>query len=444
MLGISTQSFNSKPDGKTLLKVSFTQQDLSISEIVEFIRRGHIFTSVFKNTPQEYHIWHKRDENFDFSQCIALDFDGDIDAPLNCLVDSLSAPPTIAFTTFSHQKVGKGNRYRLIYLFDEPITTADEYHHIYDAICKENGISLTDNCGRSVSQMFYGSNEECEIIRTDEIYSSEYFAHIPMSEVIQETSERKERKHHFSQDSVSPNSTSHDSHFLEDFRHLPLNEILQKYFDIFPFFECTILPPTDVDSPVIKLPEDFISIKRRILKRFTYEPNGEMKCYISVRRIKNGERRRRKLFLNALLRRKMRENISFDHLLYCLIYELYHYYDNSDKSDLITKKDLYNICNNAMHVDLTKYADFFYNGRDGRKMMANPDYCNKYHVSKRSAINEGRRKLSDDIFLKYYDKDKTIADNVKILEEHGIKISLRTFKNVMKRNGITKNNKKKD
>ena len=68
----------------------------------------------------------------------------------------------------------------------------------------------------------------------------------------------------------------------------------------------------------------------------------------------------------------MLPELTHEYLLIMLVYELYFYIDNTD--DKITKKDLFEICNNAIKADLDKLADnercrFRYFRKDFKKIQ---------------------------------------------------------------------------
>ena len=52
---------------------------------------------------------------------IMIDLDGEVELELNELIENLKFKPSIAYTTFSHLIENKGNRYRLLYLFENEI-----------------------------------------------------------------------------------------------------------------------------------------------------------------------------------------------------------------------------------------------------------------------------------------------------------------------------------
>ena len=131
MLTISTNGYISKPSSDEIKKISYIRRDVNIDEIVSHIKEGYVFSANFN---EDYTTTitqsDRRYENFISTPMVMFDLDRGIDCSLNELIDRLEYKPTIAYTTFSHQQDGKGNRYRLLYLFQEPIEDNDMYKGI--------------------------------------------------------------------------------------------------------------------------------------------------------------------------------------------------------------------------------------------------------------------------------------------------------------------------
>lgn len=73
--------------------------------------------------------------------------------------------PTYIYTTFSHQKPGKGNRFRVVYVFDNPITNSNLFQSISrfynEEISKLFNIE-PDTCNDKVNQCCYGTNKDAQ------------------------------------------------------------------------------------------------------------------------------------------------------------------------------------------------------------------------------------------------------------------------------------------
>lgn len=116
MFSISTQGFEQKPNESETKKITFNKRDVTLDELKEYICSGHSITAIYRNCRYPMDIGQKRNINFCFTNMVMLDCDEDVNCDLQTFVDSLAITPTIAYTTFSHQQEGYGNRYRLLYI----------------------------------------------------------------------------------------------------------------------------------------------------------------------------------------------------------------------------------------------------------------------------------------------------------------------------------------
>ena len=229
-----------------------------------------------------------------------------------------------------------------------------------------------------------------------------------------------------------------DIEFINDFWNMKYIELLEKYKDVYYIFESTPLDFSNDDVPYVLLPQNYIEIKRYWLNEKVYNEDGDIIGNTSkIRKIKDGNQRKKKLFLNGILRRLMIQDLSFEHLLTNLVYELYYFIENS--KDKIEKKDLFNIAKNVIESDLTKYNNL--TKEDKREFIVNPYYCTKYNVSKKVARNIAKKELNYQRIGELYDCTLTDKQNLEVFKEYGVEISLRTLKNFRKDNNIIKNKK---
>ena len=158
-------------------------------------------------------------------------------------------------------------------------------------------------------------------------------------------------------------------------------------------------------------------------------------------KIKDGEGRRRKLFINGIIRRLINPNITFDNLLYNLLYELVNYVSNYDADNVIGKKEIYNIAQDVMKKDMANYE----NMRGSHKLfMVNPNFCIKHNLTKNEVKSMAAKMIRYNRIGELYDCSKTDMENVIVMKENGVeRISVSTLKRWRKDYGITKYKKKK-
>lgn len=222
---------------------------------------------------------------------------------------------------------------------------------------------------------------------------------------------------------------------------MPYQEIIDKYKDVYPFFEHTPLPAVSDDCPYILLPKDYIQIKRYWLcQRVKDEYGDERWRYVKIRKIKDGEQRRKKLYLNGILRRKMIPNIVFEHLLHCLTFELWYYYENSGRNckNIITKHELAIIAADVMRANVDDYT---FEQKDRRQFIVNDAYCQKHNVSRKEARNLAKKLITYERIGMMYDATQTDKVNIEIFQHNGLDISLKTLQRFRNDMGINKYNK---
>lgn len=442
MFTTSLTGFSEKPSKNQIKLIKLQSKDLSLDELEQHIREGYAL-SAFYSSSYPMKLKQKTYENFSFSSFIMFDLDDDIPYDLSTLVDSLAIQPTMAYTTFSHQQEGKGNRYRLLYIFDDPINSIPEFKALYAYICNECKLRINDNCGNRAVQLCFGSKPDCELIRTDHILN---LKHIKEKEEFNEILKRisGHQEYNKKEDNTlcsycPPDIIIKDSEYIEDYNNLSDLELFEKYDSKYPDFESNMpLPIVDEDVPIIKIPKDYFRIKRALRPEPKILKDGSCDGLILVpRKWKDGEGRRRKLFFNGILRRFMKEEISYEYLLHCLRKELFHYYFNHE--DTINKEELKGIAERIMKTDLQSdiYLNFL---SDCKKCMptyrVNKAYCIKYGKDARSVSAQYR---ADDRFEKMkevFDPLSTDEINRKIFEEHELGKSKKTVQRFRKKFGI--------
>ncbi len=225
---ISTQGFKDKPK---IPGITYDKMNIELNGLEKYIRNGYVLSANF-NTDYPITQRNRTLSNFQSIPYVMIDMDDDIDYELEVLVDSLSITPTIAYSTFSHGI--KGNRYRLLYFFDKPITSIITYKHIYSFICGDCNLNLKDGCGSNPVQACIGSKEDCEYYYTGEIYNHEdfYKEYLQYQEIIdnnynisgQKDSILEERKSNIQftcpvDISEEDKSNLYDRDFLTDYRN---------------------------------------------------------------------------------------------------------------------------------------------------------------------------------------------------------------------------------
>lgn len=437
-VSVSNYNFKTKSETEKLAKkLVFTPTKLDLSEITDLINNGYVLTHIFQPDFElkPFSTYEKSVENFVHAQFVTIDIDGIEEYnTLSSLLSSIDLTPSLAYTTLSHQTtteegIYKGNRYRLIYVFDNLIQSAGQYKLLYDCIINYLSSKIEnlvcDSHMRNPSQMAYGSTSDNrdnkEVYNNNVIYSFTDF--INFKPVYQSARTKKEKQYVNSFEKLDEALyTVKDENFIKDFGSKLGNETLvSKYSDKYIVHEHTPLPEVDENQKFIFLPENYIEIRRED-ERVYNKATKKWKKTGNVRKYRNGEGRKTKLFINALIRRYMLPSITLDHLLYCLMYELDNYYINIPGNDYITRDKVMNIAKNAFLIDFKgeNVANWFKkNNKNKRKYIVNKEYATKNDTTVQYLTNTGKKEKNDNIVAKYFDINLSIKENLKVLKENG-------------------------
>lgn len=445
-------NYNVKPTSEEIKHMHFALCKTNVNEFVDKISKGYAYCAVYNN--DEFGISLKKDSNFAYTQVISVDIDKTT-ISLNEALKTLKTTPTIAYNTFSNG-INDLYCYRLVYLFEKPIDSiknAKLYTLALNKIVGEELNIKTDSNASKVSQYFNGTNDinvfvsgcvyELNDFNLDGIKEDKMKV---SSKCIQEENNNIGLSDTFVKDNMKVQSKyiqeennnigltctfENDTTLIKDYWKLKLTEFLYKYDPIMPNTQNSKLEIPSEDEPFIDIPSDY-----REIKRYWYlltDDKGHKLDYI--RKIKDGEGRRKKLFLNGIIRRLINPQITFENMLHNIVWEFITYMVNDGNK--ITKTILWNIVKDVMNADLTRYATL---GTTSRKWMVNPYFSTKYGMSKREVINKFKHNKKQYIG-EFYDCSLSDKENIEKMKEYGFEISLITLKRWRKENNITKYNK---
>ena len=143
-----------------------------------------------------------------------------------------------------------------------------------------------------------------------------------------------------------------------------------------------------------------------------------------------------------MIRRLITEHLNQTELLYDLCYEMEYYIDNTNTAHPITKRDLLSIVGSVMEADLDTFR---LNYKRPRERMVNRRYAERHEMTKRAVANkanaERHRVRKEELYVRIgelYDCSLGNKENLAILAEYGIDISIDTLKRFKKENGLTR------
>ena len=428
--------------------ITYQKQFIRLSDIRNYIADNYAFCGVFNKDSFSVREKIKTENNWLQTNIICVDLD-DRKLTYNdfmALIQDSGVCPNIAYRTANDGI--KGNRYRLIYALDDAITNSKLYGEIYWGIIRKieeiTNEKNTDNCCQSVAQQICGTIHTNDIYYNDLYYDVKYFKEMfGISTLnISDLYERQRNKDNRTKKvSVRKSFVSFDfsqynlmyDKFANDFNTLSFTDIVKKYNGKYFNYECTQLPLVSEDSAYIDIPSNYCEIKRYCYLEENALNNN--KCS-QIRKIKDGQQRRKKLYINAIIRHLIFNEISFDNLLYNLVFELYNYMINDGNQ--ISKSDLFQICKRAFNADLSlpKYQKYIIGNKE-KKYIVNPSYCIKFNVSKNAAKNIAEKQRNYNIIGEYYDLNLKDKENLQIMKENGVKVSIATLKRWKDENGLT-------
>ena len=444
-VSISDQAFDHKPIDNEIKYLRFTKQTVGVDDFLNYMLEGRCYTGIYSY--DTIGMKQKNNDNFRYSYLVTVDVDHSKET-MNQMIDRLEYKPTCAYTSCRDGLEGE-SRFRLVYCFDERIEGKEEYWNFVYTVLAANGLTfdgkIIDNKSREAIQYFNGNGTETfDFAESDIIYCKKDFNlyYKDYCKSFNTTGNNKSINKNYiynPTNNIHLNDTFENEEFENDYWNMEIEEILSKYIDVYPNLEHTPLEIPDDDTPYIIYPTDYIEIRRTCKV-------GKEKKYIRVNncrplKIKDGQGRRRTLFWNGIIRRLINPEITFDNLIYNLLFELYHYISNYNAENVIGRKEIHQIAVDVMKQDMTKYEHL--RGTD-KKFMVNPNYCIKHNLTKNKVKSMAAKLIRYNQIGELYDCSKTVRENVTIMKANGLeRISEPTLKRWMKDNGIAKYKKNK-
>ena len=440
-ISISTKAYSDK----NLIKwnsVEYQRQSITVEEFALLIKEGYCFCHSFKTNGILFGLSEKKDANFLSADMVFVDID-DSDIVMNDYVGRLSKKPTLYYTTPNNhtEKSNYKYRFRLCYLFCLPIYTVETYHSLYDGIAESirkdiQDVEIKDNCGRTPSQQFSGNAKaECELYVTDNVFSHSDFPY--QSNNVSFSSSLSISNGNLSKSAKKDDDTVigvkdliiADKSFISDINTLSPYDLIDKYRTKYRYFTHTELHFQDGYALI---PSDYQEIYRQTYMDSFIKNNGDEIKFSAVKKLRDGDNRRKKLYIAGLIMKNILPNITFENLLYNLICERTYYYDNSDR--VLSNKVLANIARNVVNIPLEKIQ--LQSKRKKRKFCVDKSYCVMLGISPNAMKNKVRKMLKDEEIGNAYDCSLSVAENLAAFKEMDISVGKSKLYQWCKENGI--------
>ncbi len=413
-ISISDRCYNHKPTPEDYKSMSFHVENLNSDELIEKIKSGHSICHVFKDN-------RRIKRNFMHTNAVFIDVD-DYPQQMESFLDGCELKPSIAYTTISDGKNGL-HRFRLIYLLDEQIASVDEYKYMYDIFIKKIGLEETkDNCGSVATQLMNGnSSDKIRVLCSYLIYeknpflqnchSEIYYNHPPLQYISDRQFCKKDLEDdNFNEDELLIIQNLDDSvtTFLQKYAHTSIiNETMLEY---------------NTDGYAL-FPEAYYKLNIRI------DWTG---IKPKIRKYKDGEGRRKKLYIDTLIMRAIKPNASFLELLYNLVLRRKYFYDNSDR--VLTNNILIEDVRSVLKMEIEDV--YALNPSKHGAFKTDADYCIGHGIPRKKHAIIVRKWLNHQSIREWYDTSMSINDNYKYAKANDIKVCLNTLKDFCSENEI--------
>ena len=500
---LSTRPYDRNKDARNTSKLTWEEKQGTVRDLADAIKKGFAFCATFNHQGCTFGMSAKKQANLKSTNFIVFDLDAVRFTAGEFYGKTIATEltPSIIYTTANdgHFKDGKDetycNRYRVIYVVDEPLSNQADYEEIHQALKRDiaNYVGddniFNDNSDKDVAHFFAGC-ADTEMYCSNRIVSlsmlaDKYNVVLSGANAVDECNDNGYRiqcnDNHFSNDKATAYSTEickdnfvdgekvksdncvdikkKRKYYTTQMSKMSLfaefkNEYIstQKNYNRLQFEYISVLPllpeETTVEFDEGKLykevDEDHIRILRKRHKVVKQGKNGnDIETWENVK-YKDGQRRREKLYLYLQMVKAITPSATSDQLLWQAVNFIIEQVDNT--KDPITKDEVIKIVDNVMSRQWTPSAKS--KKKYGKRVCTNKELAREMGIKMRyaglAAVHEWRsdKKIEKwEMISQYYDPLKTDKCNAKIMQDAGIEITLRNLRQWKKENGLT--NKRK-
>lgn len=401
-------------------QLRFRKQTFNTFVLLKSITRGYSFAPIMNDYTKSLSM-----ANIKETSIIGIDID-ETKYKFNEYIERLKIKPTLAYTTFSN--TDEKNRFRLIYVFDKPITEQTEFENTYRKIAyqaeQDTNEKIKDNCGKCFNRLFNGTNENALTYKSDIIYSREDFNNIKVA------------------NTTIPTKTQHKANpeqikVCKNKEVIPQNiiDLLNQYND---YDELFLYLTKDLHNKVITESEVYynnegwadLTPQHIELKVIFDKTTKKPKVY------NDGEHRKHLLYVRLQYRKAIKPNITMEELLTNALFDIKHFINNSDGE--FHKQRVLDIVKSVFYDDCNVKSI-----ENKKTFKIDKNYCAKHGITPNQYKMVVRRKKNDESIGQWYDISKSLTENLNYAKENNIKIGKTKLYEWVKENGIdTKGNDK--
>ena len=429
-LSISKKSYKVKPTKKEISMMVFEPSTISLSLFAELIRNGYNYCHIYNTSASYFNTWEKTNENFNSTNIIILDID-DTNKPFEEYIGNLTYIPTISYTTLSNNDSKQIYKYRVVYVFEQSITSELQFHQIYDVLSHQAEV---DNQGtrcdfhlRAVAQYVNGSYG-CRMINDfSKIYNISNFVNTTnnvfinsINIICDDKKQQNKRKY----------KTKINKPFLNDYYSLEPLKFLYKYKSQYNIIENNDEILDYIDG-VAEIKDEYIELYRKFRFDTIESSNGLSKLITRTTKIKDGQGRRNILYKNGLIKKAIKPSITIEEMIYNLVYERQYYIDNTD--NVVNNETLLEIAVNAFNSEV-KIKTY-----NKRKHKVNKEWCTANGLTPKQYYQMWKKEQNYKLIDTWYNTEISLKENYQIASDSDIKISMKTLYRYTKDRGISTN-----
>lgn len=437
-------------------QMAFVETTLTTDEFMNLALTGHSFSGLYDLSPgivykDEYghkikafytqkndyrkgamKIQFKKNEYFKSSQVVYVDVDETRFGSIDDYVSTLTKKPTCVYTTFSdglEKHAGKGDvsrRFRLVYVFDSQLKS-EQWVAVSKAISgmvMEDTQEEVDCCSSRMTQHMNGScgSEYYVSYTIYNIFDFPFFQYLPQNQPQQNL-----------QDSIESCTSGSEEYRLDDMmvkdmETLGYKEFMKKYSRLYKYFY-----RTEKDTW-----ESFAGVD------YQETDPDYLQLWFYPEKLKDGDGRRQTIANRAFQLRIINPEADINTILFNLYIFREKYIDNSD--GVVSIKVLVNRAKLVFEK-----SDIERNLQEQKKWISGchenrPRFITKTKMYKevpQSIINHITKILNQREISKYYDKTKTVKENLEVMKKNGVKVEKTTLYNYLDENGIDYKRKNK-
>ncbi|MBR4967370.1 MAG: hypothetical protein IKW83_08250 [Muribaculaceae bacterium] len=498
---VSTRPFDRNKDEKATGKLTWQEKQGTITDLLADIKNGFAYCPTFNHDGDTFSMAAKTDSNLKASYLISFDMDAVRMAAGEFYGTMIGTEltPSLVYTTANdgHFKQGKNetynNRYRVIYVLDQPITTAETYTAIHQAMkddiaaMVEDDNVYNDTSDKSVSHFFAGCRDtECYPINhvtSLQALADKYnvsladngscgdgtanndvtFVTMPSGNVDNTSNEPSghdtlitdnlvdsRRVKTYSRGVIKEGreyyvTQEYEMTLFEEFAH-EFHHTDTSYFDLYKYYKKKLTPlpeetPIEYDPDTLykEVDEGYIGIHKHRHK-VTKEDKD---TWVPVK-FKDGQRRRQKLYLYLQMVKAITPTATRAQLTWQAVNFIVMQVDN--RKDPITKYQVTKIVDGVMCREWTPSDESV--KRYGRKVKTNRAVAaemgipmSKAGLAAVHAWKADKKAVKWDKIAAMYDPTKSDKENVKMMSDEGMSITVQYLRNWKSKNGYTKRRK---